>query len=108
MKFLLENKSIDYKDIDLDEFSAKLDGFVVQDIVDFTNRTVYETVKNNSNRQLTLSILNSTLERFKPLTIGDINFKSDSKITLNEIGGLTNAKAILIETIEWPIKVSFF
>lgn len=54
IKFLL--KDLDTELIDFEELSVKTEGFVVQDIVDFCNKAVFEALKEGS-KQFKLMLL---------------------------------------------------
>lgn len=51
-------------------------------------------------------MLDDVFEKIVPLSLCDMNFHKEKQLNFSCIGGLSNAKQTIIETIIWPSKVS--
>ncbi|KAK5645874.1 hypothetical protein RI129_004338 [Pyrocoelia pectoralis] len=95
-KCQLDNVSMDY-------LAQKTDGFVIQDLVDFVDKAVFESVKED-NRNVTLSHCELAIQNSTALSLKDIRLHSPGDKDFDDIGGLEDVKKILIECMLWPVQ----
>nr|CAI5837445.1 unnamed protein product [Callosobruchus analis] len=107
IKHLFQNYKLG--DVDVDELSLKTDGFVFQDMVNFCEKAIYESLKQteyDENLEITMQDCEKALKNTCILSLENVNIHSPGDKDFSRIGGLHNVKQILIETLLWPVKVS--
>ncbi|GLG94541.1 Transitional endoplasmic reticulum ATPase TER94 [Gryllus bimaculatus] len=110
---LLESKvSLKQTQIDLDSFAKKSDGYVVQDLVDFMEKAVFEAWKRKALAEdfsegdpaLQNEDLEKAFQVMKPLALRGVELVQDAGLCWADIGGLSDAKKLLVEMLEWPVQ----
>nr|CAI5864554.1 unnamed protein product [Callosobruchus analis] len=105
IKHLFQNYKLG--DVDVDELSLKTDGFVFQDMVNFCEKAIYESLKQteyDENLEITMHDCEKALKNTCILSLENVNIHSPGDKDFSRIGGLHNVKQILIETLLWPVK----
>uniref|UniRef100_A0A1Y1N724 Peroxisomal ATPase PEX1 n=1 Tax=Photinus pyralis TaxID=7054 RepID=A0A1Y1N724_PHOPY len=102
LEFLFKEKcQID--DFSMDHLAQKTEGFVVQDLVDFVDKAVFESVKEDSSN-VTLGHCELALQNSVALSLKDIQLHSPGEKDFTDVGGLEDVKKILIECMLWPVQ----
>ena len=104
---ILADRNVKFEPALIEAIVGQTDGYVYQDIeklidsIMFNNWTPFET----NQQDITLNNSENILYNYTCINMLETNFfKSKSKISWNSIGGLSNVKKSLIETLIWPIK----
>ncbi|CAG9862927.1 unnamed protein product [Phyllotreta striolata] len=104
LKHLLRNYEI--IDVNFNDFSIKTEGFVIQDLVDFSNKTIFEMYKNDCedlNRAcIKQEHLESALKNTSIISLQNVQLHSPGDKDFSSIGGLHSIKKILMENLLWP------
>ncbi|VVC44744.1 ATPase, AAA-type, core,ATPase, AAA-type, conserved site,Peroxisome biogenesis factor 1, N-terminal [Cinara cedri] len=86
----------------LDEICEKMDSYVIQDLIDFCDKVLFDNYKGESDKLIIKSVLNNAFEKTVPLSLHNVGLFKDKTINFSLIGGLKDAKQTIIETIIWP------
>ncbi|KAJ8952106.1 hypothetical protein NQ314_007599 [Rhamnusium bicolor] len=92
-------------DVKFDDLSIKTEGFVVQDIVDFHNKTVFEAYKDQSDEdviKINIDHFEKALKNTCVLSLQNVQLHSSGNKDFSDIGGLHEVKNILVESLLWP------
>lgn len=97
------------QDFDLSEMAVETEGYLPGDLkvlVDRINHeTVYQSLESEDETKTSISndLFSTAIKGFTPSNLRGVKLQ---KSTTNwaDIGGLTDAKSILLETLEWPTK----
>ncbi|KAF2894156.1 hypothetical protein ILUMI_12010 [Ignelater luminosus] len=105
LKFLF-NKKCNLEDVDLEQLSLKTEGFVVQDLVSFVDKTIYESLKEEfSNKPIVKSKhCEIALQNTTALSLKDVQLHAPGDRDFSDVGGLEDVKKILIECMMWPVQ----
>ncbi|XP_070537821.1 peroxisomal ATPase PEX1-like [Ptychodera flava] len=124
LKSVIESKiEVDMRSIDainMENFGLKTEGFVARDIVTVVERAIHtasgrklysnrcdvamETEDESEEILLTNMDFTVALENFTPLSLLNVPLHSPGKLGWQDVGGLTEVKNILVETLELPAK----
>ncbi|XP_074027169.1 peroxisomal biogenesis factor 1 isoform X2 [Leptinotarsa decemlineata] len=92
--------------VDFEELSMKTEGFVIQDIVDFHNKTLFEAYKDeldeNSSITITKTHCDKALKNTCVLSLQNVHLHSPGDNDFSHIGGLHDIKKVLVENLLWP------
>ncbi|KAK9736274.1 AAA+ lid domain [Popillia japonica] len=89
--------------IDFDHLSLKTEGYVVQDLVDFSDKCVFESYKEDS-QEINMTHCLRALDYSSSLSLKNVNLFSSGDRSFSDIGGLDDVKTILIESMMWPVQ----
>ncbi|XP_050307066.1 peroxisome biogenesis factor 1 [Anthonomus grandis grandis] len=104
LKHLFEEDPLD-ENVDFESLAVKTDGFAIQDIKDFHDKTVFEAHKENPQQALiSQQHCECALKKSCALSLQNVIFHPEGTKTFNDIGGLHNVKNTLIESVLWPVK----
>lgn len=110
VKLLSRNEIVIDPSFDLSQLSSETEGYSMKDLHVLSERILHEaiyetTITNKSERHLTSGIFHDAIKDFIPSSLRGINLaKPSSALNWSSIGGLTSAKTLLLETLEWPTK----
>ncbi|CAH6719867.1 peroxisomal ATPase Pex1p [[Candida] jaroonii] len=96
-------------DFDIMDMVAETEGYLPNDLKTLSDRVYHETLFNQSNEILNNEVsatkqdFEKALEGFTPSNLRGVKLEKSS-INWSDIGGLKEAKNILLETLEWPTK----
>ncbi|XP_025833897.1 peroxisome biogenesis protein 1-like isoform X3 [Agrilus planipennis] len=102
LRFLFSNKT-NLDVVDLEKYTSQMDGFVVQDLVDFTNKAIFESIKEGCS-QVSSIHCDNVFSNFSPVSLQNINTHSFGDKDFSDVGGLEDVKTILIESLLWPLQ----
>lgn len=125
LKFLF-NKKCDLEDVDLEQLSLKTEGFVVQDMVSFVDKTIYESLKEGLSYDIFIKInfnfscftefsskpkvqykhCEIALQNTTALSLKDVQLHSPGDRDFSDVGGLEDVKKTLVECMMWPVQVN--
>ncbi|XP_018567374.1 peroxisome biogenesis factor 1 [Anoplophora glabripennis] len=92
-------------DVNFDYISIKTEGFVIQDIIDFCNKSIFEAYKDDCDEE-NLVLNNNHFERALKnacvLSLQNVHLHSPGSKSFTDIGGLHDVKKILVESLMWP------
>ncbi|CAH0557658.1 unnamed protein product [Brassicogethes aeneus] len=105
LKYLFSKYTL--KCIDLDALSTKTEGYVIQDLINFVNKTVYEAYKDDpdgikSEPTITEVHCEKGLKTTCVLSLHDVQLHSPGNKDFSDVGGLGDVKKILVESLLWP------
>ncbi|KAH3673735.1 hypothetical protein WICPIJ_009684, partial [Wickerhamomyces pijperi] len=97
---------------DLSKLSAETEGYSLKDLYVLTERILHEIIYQSTQmtatgsvKHLTTQTFNDSIKDFTPSSLRGIKLaKPTASLTWSSIGGLTEAKTLLLETLEWPTK----
>ncbi|XP_049774237.1 peroxisome biogenesis factor 1 isoform X1 [Schistocerca cancellata] len=90
---------------DLKHFSQKTEGYVLQDLIDLAEKTLFECWKRVGDEKLPeveTSDLVKAFEKNIPLSLRDVKLHHDSSLSWADVGGLLKVKEMLTELFRWP------
>ncbi|XP_015379787.1 PREDICTED: peroxisome biogenesis factor 1 isoform X2 [Diuraphis noxia] len=93
------------KDVDYDFLMSicdKMDNYVIQDIIDYCDKVLFEIFKGGCNTTLNKTVLTDVIEKSVPLSLHNVKLFKEKNINFSLVGGLKEAKQSIIETIIWP------
>lgn len=67
---------------------------------------IFIFILDGCNTNLTEAVLTSTFDKIVPLSLHNVKLFKENKLDFSFVGGLKEAKQIIIETIIWPSLVS--
>ncbi|XP_044266288.1 peroxisome biogenesis factor 1 [Tribolium madens] len=110
-KKLLEFFFVHYNhnEVDLEKLVEKTESFVMRDIFDFVNKTLFELYQNDFDKdtmKITEKYCEVALETVTETSLSGVNLLPSGDKNLDDIGGLADVKKLLIETMLWPAKFS--
>ncbi|XP_028136564.1 uncharacterized protein LOC114331258 [Diabrotica virgifera virgifera] len=100
-----------FKDFTLDndacnDLAIKTEGFVIQDLVDFSNKTLFEIYKHEPEDTTTTFIkseyLETALKNTTVMSLQNVQLHSPGDKNFSSIGGLHEIKEVLLENLLWP------
>ena len=106
-----------------------MEGFVVRDLINIVERAIHNSEISSSHddtlmasrsgrspstdtiippkpKELHYEHFKKALECYRPVALRNIPLHTPEDINFDNIGGLARMKAALIETIQWPAKVT--
>ncbi|XP_027844705.2 peroxisome biogenesis factor 1 [Aphis gossypii] len=93
------------KDVD-DDFlmtiCEKMDNYVIQDIIDYCDKVLFEMFKGGCDKTLNKTVLTDVFEKTVPLSLHNVKLFKEKTINFSLVGGLKEAKQSITETIIWP------
>ncbi|RLV92467.1 Peroxisome biosynthesis protein PAS1 [Spathaspora sp. JA1] len=90
--------------LDLMDVVSETEGYLPNDLKILSDR-IYHEYLFTTDTQLTQQHITKAIAGFTPANLRGVNLEAKSgAINWQDIGGLTDAKRILIETLEWPTK----
>lgn len=94
---------------DLMDMVAETEGYLPNDLKTLCDRIYHESLFNSTNNILDNAVVSSkddfekALQGYTPSTLRGVKLQK-STIKWSDIGGLKEAKNIMLETLEWPTK----
>ncbi|XP_071084749.1 peroxisomal ATPase PEX1-like [Haliotis cracherodii] len=114
MSSIIRNKtcvsSATFNAINMDDIINKTEGFVARDLEHAVNRAIHAkflvdaSVNKNEEMCLTQVEFDVALEGFRPASIRNIQLHVAGDRGWEDVGGLTEVKKMLMETLQWPSK----
>ncbi|KAJ8684244.1 hypothetical protein QAD02_020036 [Eretmocerus hayati] len=105
-----QDKLILSKEIDLNHYGDKTEGWVAQDLIDFANKAAFATWKRHvkgrclGSPMLHDSELAESLEHFSPSALRGLELhRGENGPGWSDVGGLASVKLALIEMLRWPL-----
>ncbi|XP_050439980.1 uncharacterized protein LOC126845364 [Adelges cooleyi] len=98
------NKILLDSDVDEDfmlRLCEKMDSYVIQDLLDYSDRVMFEMLKGNK-KTLNRTVLTNVFEEIVPLSLHNIKLLKENTLNFSTVGGLKEAKQKITETIIWP------
>ncbi|XP_060858422.1 peroxisomal ATPase PEX1 isoform X1 [Metopolophium dirhodum] len=93
------------KDVDDDFLMSicdKMDNYVIQDLIDYCDKVLFEIFKGGCDATLNKTILTDVFEKTVPLSLHNVKLFKEKNINFSQVGGLKEAKQSITETIIWP------
>lgn len=95
-------------DVDLMDLVSETEGYLPNDLKILCHRIYHQclsnpTMENESSNVVETSHIDNALSGFTPSSLRGVKLQK-SGTSWSDIGGLTEAKKILLETLEWPTK----
>ncbi|CAH1183321.1 unnamed protein product [Phaedon cochleariae] len=94
--------------VNYEDLSIKTEGFVVQDLVDFYNKTIYESLKDASGVDDSVIInkdhCEKALKNTCVISLENVSLHSPGENDFSNIGGLHDIKKVLMESLVWPVQ----
>lgn len=105
----------------------KMDGYIIQDLIDYCDKVMFEIFKGEDNKSMLVvfvikkftlvsiggcdkilkkNVLTHVLENTVPLSMTNLKLVKEKQFNFSLVGGLKEAKQIITETIIWPSLVS--
>ncbi|KAJ9590978.1 hypothetical protein L9F63_015984, partial [Diploptera punctata] len=103
-----DTKSDSLESIDWNDIANRTDGFVVQDLADLVNKSVFEAFKragsdgNVQQAELCEQDIEEGLKNSIPLLQRGVQLFDGEALTWDDVGGLSEVKQVLIEVLQWP------
>ncbi|KAG7699423.1 hypothetical protein KL948_001853 [Ogataea haglerorum] len=94
------------KDEILNEIAVETEGYLPSDLKVLADRTFHDYISStldNNDFHLRASNFERALEGFVPSSLRGVKLQK-SGVAWSDIGGLKDAKRVLLETLEWPTK----
>ncbi|KAJ8920838.1 hypothetical protein NQ315_015630 [Exocentrus adspersus] len=92
-------------DVNFDHLSIKTEGYVIQDVVDYCKKTIFEAHKDGCDTEK-VTVRNEHFERALKnvcvLSLQNVHLHSPGPKDFSDIGGLHDVKKIFIESLMWP------
>ncbi|CAG9768233.1 unnamed protein product [Ceutorhynchus assimilis] len=108
-KYCLEQHNVD-ETVDYEKLAIKTDGFVVQDIQDCYEKSLFEAYKETRDHSEQIKITQEhcdlALKKSCSLSLQNVKFHLPGTKSFEDIGGLHNVKNTLVESLLWPVKYS--
>lgn len=83
--------------------ASDTEGYLPFDLEILTDRAFHDVVASGAS-EFTATNFDTALSGFTPSSLRGINLQKDTSTSWSDIGGLTDAKQILLETLEWPTR----
>ncbi|XP_060847155.1 peroxisomal ATPase PEX1 [Rhopalosiphum padi] len=80
----------------------KMDNYVIQDIIDYCDKVLFEIFKGGCDKTLNKTILTDVFEKTVPLSLHNVKLFKEKNVNFSSVGGLKEAKQSITETIIWP------
>ncbi|XP_052784085.1 peroxisomal ATPase PEX1-like [Mya arenaria] len=95
--------------LDLDQLSCRTEGYVARDLENIINRAVHAHLLAHSeapqdNMEIDQGDFEAALTGFTPASIRNVPLHEAGGLGWEDIGGLTDVKTTLVETLLWPAK----
>ncbi|ODV82077.1 AAA-domain-containing protein [Suhomyces tanzawaensis NRRL Y-17324] len=93
-------------DFDIMDMASESEGYLPNDLKTLCDRLYHDALfSNNAESEITVtkSNLDKALEGYTPSNLRGVKLQKSS-INWSDIGGLKEAKNVLLETLEWPTK----
>ncbi|KAM5302449.1 peroxisomal ATPase PEX1 isoform 3-T3 [Glossophaga mutica] len=98
-----------FTDLDLQRIAKETEGFVARDFTLLVDRAIhshlsYQSVSTREELVLTTLDFQKALQGFIPASLRNVNLHKPQDLGWNKIGGLHEARQILMDTIQLPAK----
>uniref|UniRef100_A0A2S2RAG7 Peroxisome biogenesis factor 1 n=3 Tax=Sipha flava TaxID=143950 RepID=A0A2S2RAG7_9HEMI len=101
-RFTKIRSDIDVNDNFLMSICEKMDSYVIQDLIDYCDKVLFEVCKGEHNNILNKSVITDVFEKTIPLSLHNVKLYKEKNINFSSVGGLKEVKQIITETIIWP------
>nr|AAF20144.1 peroxisome assembly protein Pex1p [Yarrowia lipolytica] len=104
----LMDQNVSFSQNDVLEIASQVDGYLPGDLWTLSERAQHEMALRQieiglENPSIQLADFMKALEDFVPSSLRGVKLQK-SNVKWNDIGGLKETKAVLLETLEWPTK----
>ncbi|XP_052214520.1 peroxisome biogenesis factor 1-like isoform X2 [Dreissena polymorpha] len=97
--------------VDLDLLAQRTEGYVARDIENVINRAIHASLLSQGRGPRTETVVelsqhdfDAALHGFTPASIRNVPLHEAGDMGWDDIGGLTEVKKTLVETLQWPSK----
>lgn len=108
-KSMVSEKAL--QSLDLDLLGQRTEGYVARDLEHIISRAVHahilrqgRAVQDDNELDLSQNDFDVALNGFTPASIRNVPLHQAGELGWSDIGGLTDVKETLIETLQWPTK----
>lgn len=100
----LEEKLECSVDFDIMDLVSETEGYLPNDLKTLCDRIYHETIfRSEDDKKVSKDIMTKALDGFTPANLRGVKLQKSST-NWSDIGGLTEAKNIMLETLEWPTR----
>ncbi|EHN01576.1 Pex1p [Saccharomyces cerevisiae x Saccharomyces kudriavzevii VIN7] len=93
------------RDMQFSDLSLETEGFSPLDLKVFTEKVFYDLqLQQDCDNVVTKNIFLKSLSGFTPSALRGVKLTKETNVKWGDIGALTGAKKILLETLEWPTR----
>ncbi|CAI1530379.1 hypothetical protein SEUBUCD650_0K00320 [Saccharomyces eubayanus] len=94
-----------HHEVQFSDLSLETEGFSPLDLKIFTEKLFYDLqLQKKCDNTVTRETFSRSLNGFTPSALRGVKLTKETNIKWTDIGALTGAKKILLETLEWPTK----
>ncbi|XP_015435576.1 PREDICTED: peroxisome biogenesis protein 1 [Dufourea novaeangliae] len=108
LQLMLGDKLYVPRDVNWDYYGNKTEGWMVQDLVDLAEKTVFAAWKRHGATRppvvITEEDVSIALKNCTPMSLQGIQLYKGQGHGWSDIGGLAEVKRSLIEILQWPLK----
>lgn len=96
------SRSLECKHVDLERIATGLEGYLISDLKRlFKGVLEHATLRGFNGQSLSQTDFETSKKGFTPLSLVNVKLQS-SLVDWNSIGGLTETKKTLLQTLKWP------
>ena len=93
-------------DLDLSRMASKTEGFVAADLKAVVARALHVcAARDVSSDGVTEDDFEAALQDFAPSALASVSLHRASELGWEDVGGLSDVRNTLVETLMWPTKV---
>lgn len=109
LRCILRNRKDVAGDLNLLKMSAQTEGYTAKDLDQIVNRAIHATLLSsprNSSCQIVLQDkdIEAALVDFVPTALRSVALVQSDELSWADVGGLSNVRSVLIQTLQWPSK----
>lgn len=88
----------------ISDVSLETEGYSPSDLLMIVDKFFYDLIGKGDSLILSQKILDSCIADFSPSSLRGVKLQKSTGVKWSDIGGLSVAKTLLLETLEWPVK----